>query len=122
MVNGIVELINFAFGQLFMFGAFITIMMMSDDMALFGVTVNMPGLNFSLPSSSPWRWWPSWASYRALAYRPLRDAPHLAALISAIGVSSCCRTWPSSSSAPSRSKFPDIPLFTTAAGAPKHSP
>ena len=28
MVYGIIELINFAFGELFMFGAFITIMMM----------------------------------------------------------------------------------------------
>ena len=46
MVYGIIELINFAFGELFMFGAFITIMMMSDEMSLFGDTVNMPGLNF----------------------------------------------------------------------------
>ena len=35
MVYGIIELINFAFGELFMFGAFITIMMMvAGDHAL----------------------------------------------------------------------------------------
>ena len=33
MVYGIIELINFAFGELFMFGAFITIMMMSDEIS-----------------------------------------------------------------------------------------
>ncbi len=120
MVYGIIELINFAFGELFMFGAFVTIMMMSDDIALFGVTVNMPGLDFFL------------AIFIAmvavgllgvvierLAYRPLRNAPRLAALISAIGVSILLQNVAQFMFGSDHVKFPDIPLFTTAEGAPK---
>ena len=48
MVYGIIELINFAFGELFMFGAFISIMMMVSKMSIFGKELSMPGLSFFL--------------------------------------------------------------------------
>ena len=88
MVYGIIELINFAFGELFMFGAFITIMMMSEEMSLFGVTVGMPGLNFFVAILIAMAVvGVMGVVIERLAYRPLRNAPRLAALISAIGVS-----------------------------------
>lgn len=77
MVYGVLRLINFAHGDVFMVGAYI---------ALFGIA------RVALP------WWGSFALAAALtavlgvivervAYRPLRDAPRISALISAIGVS-----------------------------------
>lgn len=88
MVYGIVELINFAHGDLFMLGAFLALTMIG----VFGFDPGMPlgqllwvtpllmiisgifcgGLNVSIDR---------------LAYRPLRNAPRLAPLVSAIGVS-----------------------------------
>ena len=88
MVYGIIELINFAFGELFMFGAFITIMMMSPEITLFGSTVGMPHLNFFLAIIIAMAVVAVMGvTIERLAYRPLRNAPRLAALISAIGVS-----------------------------------
>jgi branched-chain amino acid transport system permease protein len=54
-----------------------------------------------------------------LAYRPLRNAPRLAALISAIGVSILLQNVAQAIFGSQQVPFPDIPLFTTAAGAPK---
>jgi branched-chain amino acid transport system permease protein len=89
MVYGIIELINFAHGDLFMLGGFFAL-------TVLGIT----GLNLVAPGST--------VSYLAvgllflivpcfcgalnwlidrLAYRPLRHAPRLAPLVSAIGVS-----------------------------------
>lgn len=88
MVYGIIELINFAHGDVFMLGAFSTLILL----ALFGITRTTPwyllypilviifvlvsaicaGLNVSI---------------ERFAYRKLRNAPRLAPLISAIGVS-----------------------------------
>ncbi|HHY33293.1 MAG TPA: branched-chain amino acid ABC transporter permease [Firmicutes bacterium] len=77
MVYGILRLINFAHGDIFMLGAY----------ALFYLV-----LVFTLP------WWVSFAAAIVItaimgvlveraAYRPLRNAPRISALISAIGVS-----------------------------------
>ena len=119
MVYGIIELINFAFGELFMFGAFITIMMMSPDIALFGHMVNMPHLNFFLAILI------AMAAVglmgvviERLAYRPLRNAPRLAALISAIGVSVLLQNVAQAIFGSQQVAFPAIPLFSNAAGEP----
>ncbi|HBQ87666.1 MAG TPA: branched-chain amino acid ABC transporter permease [Syntrophomonas sp.] len=77
MVYGIIRLINFAHADLLMVAAYIV---------FYGILV------FSLP------WWASFAiaivlttllgvTIEKLAYRPLRNAPRISALISAIGVS-----------------------------------
>jgi branched-chain amino acid transport system permease protein len=89
LVYGIIELINFAHGDLFMLGTFVCL-----------TTLSILGFSTEVGvSSTPW-----WALILAMlaamvfcgglnvlaervAYRPLRRAPRLAPLISAIGVS-----------------------------------
>jgi len=120
MVYGIIELINFAFGELFMFGAYFAIMMMVTKITVFGHEVGMPGLNFFLAA-------PIAMAVVAilgvvierLAYRPLRNAPRLAALISAIGVSILLQNVAQAIFGSKQVSFPTIPLFTTADGGAK---
>ena len=120
MVYGIIELINFAFGELFMFGAYITIMMMVTEINLFGQKVPMPGLSFfaAVPIAMAVVAIMGVVIER-LAYRPLRNAPRLAALISAIGVSILLQNVAQAIFGSSQASFPTIPLFTTAAGQAK---
>jgi branched-chain amino acid transport system permease protein len=92
MVYGIIELINFAHGDIFMLGTFVTIAIMSA----LGVQANNP------PAIMTWYLVGQLAIacvgsflfcavlgvvIERVAYRPLRNAPKLAPLISAIGVS-----------------------------------
>ena len=120
MVYGIIELINFAFGELFMFGAFITIMMMSASITLFGRTVAMPHLNFFLAILIAMAVvGVMGVVIERLAYRPLRNAPRLAALISAIGVSVLLQNVAQAIYGSDQVPFPNIPLFTTSGGEPK---
>ncbi|HEY5529061.1 MAG TPA: branched-chain amino acid ABC transporter permease [Thermoleophilia bacterium] len=120
MVYGIIELINFAFGELFMFGAYISIMIMVNKATLFGHDVSMPGLSFFLAI-------PIAMAIVAilgvvierLAYRPLRNAPRLAALISAIGVSILLQNVAQAIFGSAQLSFPNIPFFTNAAGGAK---
>jgi branched-chain amino acid transport system permease protein len=81
MVYGIVELINFAHGDLFMLGTFLALTLVGalgidsagGAILLFLVVpVFCAGLNWSVDR---------------LAYKPLRNAPKLAPLVAAIGVS-----------------------------------
>ncbi|MGN6765408.1 MAG: ABC transporter permease [Rhizobiaceae bacterium] len=88
LVYGVVRLINFAFGELFMFGAFLTITLMLPSARLFGFNVPMPALSVFLAA-------PiaigcvilMGVVIEQIAYRPLRAAPRLAPLITAIAVS-----------------------------------
>jgi branched-chain amino acid transport system permease protein len=90
MVYGIIELINFAHGDIFMMGSFVSIAIFG----LLGVGAN----------SQPTGWWlvtvlvitclvamlacaVLGVVIERVAYRPLRNSPRLAPLISAIGVS-----------------------------------
>ena len=90
MVYGIVELINFAHGDVFMLGTFVSLSVLVDVIGVTGPIVNpieltimlvailvgtmvlLGGIGFIIEK---------------LAYRPLRNAPKLAPLITAIGVS-----------------------------------
>ncbi len=87
MVYGIIELINFAHGDVFMLGSFLAFALVdrlglerADTLGLWGgiglvllvVPVFCAVLNFSIDR---------------LVYKPLRRAPKLAPLVSAIGVS-----------------------------------
>lgn len=81
MVYGVLELINFAHGDLFMLGAFLALTLVGalglegpGGLALLFVACPAfcAGLNWAID-----RW----------AYRPLREAPKMAPLVSAIGVS-----------------------------------
>ena len=87
MVYGILELINFAHGEVYMLGAYLGIIVM----ALITQTVlgGLPAfillpivLTASMALAAAWG-----ATIERVAYRPLRQAPRLAPLLSAVGVS-----------------------------------
>ncbi|MEI8332775.1 MAG: branched-chain amino acid ABC transporter permease [Chloroflexota bacterium] len=90
MVYGIVELINFAHGDLFMFGAFVAMWILTVPLGMTGavddpirlivilVVVMLPTMIFMGLLGT---------FIERFAYRPLRHAPRLAPLITAIGVS-----------------------------------
>lgn len=76
MVYGVIELINFAHGEIYMLGAFLTMSCISLGLPLSVSVVvavlAVAGIGVLLD---------------VMAYRPLRKAPRLAALITAIGMS-----------------------------------
>ena len=86
MVYGIMGLINFAHGEVVMVGAMVAI---SVILALAGSGVDLPGvvlvgagLLVAIPACAALGF-----TIERVAYRPLRNAPRLAPLITAIGVS-----------------------------------
>ena len=85
MVYGIIGMINFAHGEVYMIGAFITVISFVV-LGTFGVTqiavALMIVLVIALIITSLYGW-----SIERIAYRPLRHSPRLAPLISAIGMS-----------------------------------
>jgi branched-chain amino acid transport system permease protein len=86
MVYGIIELINFAHGEITMMGAMVAISAISAVMGfapgLPGIYLVVIGLLAAIPASMAL----GYVIERA-AYRPLRHAPRLAPLITAIGIS-----------------------------------
>src|SRR5258707_4118049 len=90
MVYGIIELINFAHGDIFMIGTFVCITVFDQ----FGITTSTHLRRFPVVGSSLLTVLVAMLVFAVLgvviervAYRPLRNAPRLAPLISAIGVS-----------------------------------
>ena len=86
MVYGIMELINFAHGEVTMIGAMVALMVIS---ALVGANVGLPGIvivTLGVLVAIPVCMLLGFTIER-VAYRPLRHAPRLAPLITAIGVS-----------------------------------
>jgi branched-chain amino acid transport system permease protein len=85
MVYGIIGMINFAHGEIYMIGAFIAIITFLA-LGLIGITwvplVLVVMLVVSMLFTSVYGW-----ALERMAYRPLRGAPRLAPLISAIGMS-----------------------------------
>ncbi len=84
MVYGIIQLINFAHGEIFMIGAFgglavYTYLLGSDGHALVVLPVVLCGAILCSTLTA--------VAMERFAYRPLRNAPRLAPLITAIGVS-----------------------------------
>src|ERR1700755_1295191 len=83
MVYGIIGMINFAHGEIYMIGAFITVISFTV-LGLAGVgnvaIALMIVLIASIAVTSLYGW-----TVERVAYRPLRKAPRLAPLISAIG-------------------------------------
>jgi len=84
MVYGIIELINFAHGEIFMIGAF-TALIVSGVLTLLGwntlaiiVIASIVAVIYSAAYGF---------TIEKIAYKPLRNAPRLSALISAIGMS-----------------------------------
>jgi branched-chain amino acid transport system permease protein len=86
MVYGILELINFAHGEITMMGAMVALAVIG---ALIGAGVDLPGIaivGIGLLTAIPACMLLGFAIER-IAYRPLRKAPRLAPLIWAIGMS-----------------------------------
>ncbi|HEY3164110.1 MAG TPA: branched-chain amino acid ABC transporter permease [Candidatus Limnocylindrales bacterium] len=90
MVYGIIELINFAHGDIFMLGAFLSVVFIGGimghneavtDIALLTFLIG-GALLFSMPIIGLLN-----VGIERLVYRPLRNAPRLAPLITAVGVS-----------------------------------
>jgi branched-chain amino acid transport system permease protein len=86
MVYGILELINFAHGEVTMIGAMVALTVIG---VLMGVAPDLPGLMvvfggllIAIPACMALAF-----GIEKIAYRPLRRAPRLAPLITAIGVS-----------------------------------
>ncbi len=86
MVYGIIGMINFAHGDIFMIGAFISLAVFLVLTTVLGITFLPLVLFFALAVSmlftSAWGW-----TVERLAYRPLRGSFRLAPLITAIGMS-----------------------------------
>lgn len=84
MVYGIVKLINFAHGEIYMIGAF-TALIMTSVFTLLGwnqVAIIVLASAIAVIYSSAYGY-----TMEKIAYKPLRNAPRLSALISAIGMS-----------------------------------
>lgn len=84
MVYGIIELINFAHGEIYMVGAF-TALIVIGVLTLAGwntIAILMIATAAAIIYSSAYGW-----TMEKVAYKPLRNAPRLSALISAIGMS-----------------------------------
>ncbi|KAF0814941.1 High-affinity branched-chain amino acid transport system permease protein LivH [Andreprevotia sp. IGB-42] len=86
MVYGIMQLINFAHGEIVMIGAMVTItcinLLLGMGVSLPGPLLLLAGLLMAIPVSALLGY-----TIEKVAYRPLRRAPRLAPLITAIGVS-----------------------------------
>ena len=84
MVYGIIELINFAHGEIYMIGAF-TALIVTGVLTLLGwnhIAILVLAALAAVVYSSAYGY-----TIEKIAYKPLRNAPRLSALISAIGVS-----------------------------------
>ena len=85
MVYGIIGMINFAHGEIYMIGAYVGLLVITV-LGLFGVDsislILLATLAVSILVTGSYGW-----AVERLAYRPLRGSPRLVPLISAIGVS-----------------------------------
>ena len=111
LVYGVIQLVNFAFGELFMLGAFVCVSLMLPSVALFGWQAPMPALPFliALPLAVLIVAGLGVVVER-LAYRPLRNAPRLAPLIAAIAVSVLLQSVAQSIWGPEELRFPRFAL------------
>ena len=84
MVYGIIELINFAHGEIYMIGAF-TGLIVAGLLTMLG----FPGISILAIAITCAIIWAAAYGYtiEKVAYKPLRGAPRLSPLISAIGMS-----------------------------------
>lgn len=88
MVYGVIQLINFAHGEVFMVGAYIALTVLTVTGALSGLSgLAVPGVLLLAAAAAMGGCALLGLLIERCAYRPLRQAPRLAALITAIGVS-----------------------------------
>lgn len=109
MVYGIIGLINFAHGEIYMIGAF-TAYIAASALSAAGLSA---GAVFILSALAAAVWAGSYGfTVERLAYRPLRHAPRLSPLISAIGMSIVLQNYVLLAQTPDFLSFPElIPAF-----------
>ena len=105
MVYGIIELINFAHGEIYMIGAF-TALIVAGLLTLLG----WPSLAILVIASIAAVIYSSAYGYtmEKIAYKPLRNAPRLSALISAIGMSLFLQNYVLLAQTPDFLPFPNL--------------
>ena len=112
MVYGIIGLINFAHGELVMVGALTAVSviqaLMVAGLGLPPAAIMMAGLLVAMPLCMLLAY-----AMERIAYRPLRGAPRLAALITAIGVSIVLQNIAMMVWGRSYFSFPDVVSVTT---------
>jgi branched-chain amino acid transport system permease protein len=123
LVYGIIELINFAHGEVFMLGSMLAITLLGA----LGITSGMPllqlaGLVLVVLAITGVVMAIVNASIERVAYRPLRAAPRLAPLISAIGMSFVLQNvgllWKGPTSVGYQSIIPNADILTEVLGLP----
>ena len=112
MVYGIIGLINFAHGEIYMIGAF-TALIVASVLAVLGMT---PMAVLALAALAAMVWAGAYGfTVERIAYRPLRQAPRLSPLISAIGMSIFLQNYvllaQTSDFLPFPALIPDIPFL-----------
>ncbi len=109
MVYGIIELINFAHGEIYMIGAY-TALIIASVLGLWGynqLVIVILAFVFAIAYSCAYGF-----TVEKIAYLPLRNAPRLSALISAIGMSLFLQNYVMLAQTPEYLPFPElIPNF-----------
>ncbi|PIE04608.1 MAG: branched-chain amino acid ABC transporter permease LivH [Spirochaetales bacterium] len=113
MVYGIIKLINFAHGEIYMIGAFTALIIggvLQIMTPLHPVMILIVSLVAAVLFASGYG-----ITMEKIAYKPLRNAPRLTALISAIGMSLILQNYvrlaQTSDFLPFRSMIPDLPFL-----------
>ncbi len=113
MVYGILELINFAHGEIYMLGAYLGIILLGVLTAT-GVTAMSLPLSIIITIIAAGVICAAYgATMEKIAYRPLRNAPRLAPLISAMGMSIFLQNYVMLTQGPNDKVYPQtIPVTT----------
>ena len=106
MVYGIIGMINFAHGEIYMIGAFVSLIAFLI-LGIVGVTWVPLALLIVLVAAMAFSAVYGWSLER-IAYRPLRGAPRLAPLISAIGMSIFLQNYVQITQGPRTKSLPPI--------------
>jgi branched-chain amino acid transport system permease protein len=106
MVYGIIGMINFAHGEIYMIGAFVSLIAFLI-VGILGLTWVPLALVIVLVAAMAFSAVYGWSLER-IAYRPLRGAPRLAPLISAIGMSIFLQNYVQISQGPRTKSLPPI--------------
>jgi branched-chain amino acid transport system permease protein len=108
MVYGILELINFAHGEIYMIGAFLGFILFSFLMPIIGMWISLGVLLVLVFIAAMIATSAYGATMQHVAYRPLRHSNRLNALISALGVSIFLQNFVMVTQGSAEKVFPDI--------------
>jgi branched-chain amino acid transport system permease protein len=108
MVYGILELINFAHGEIYMIGAFLGFILFSFLMPILGMWISLGVLLVLVFIAAMIATSAYGATMQHIAYRPLRHSNRLNALISALGVSIFLQNFVMVTQGSAEKVFPDI--------------